>query len=99
MSKERYIEAKQRWAEKQKARGVTARALASQDRLPPGQKLTEGFPVLDLGVQPDIPHEGVRMAHERLHDLPEPWVGRLVEGGDDGVDELLFPFLLLIRKL
>ncbi len=55
MSKARYIEAKQKWAEKQKARGVTARALASTDRLPPGQKLTTGFPVLDLGVQPDIP--------------------------------------------
>lgn len=55
MSKARYIEAKQKWAEKQKARGVTARAAASTDRLPPGQKLTTGFPVLDLGVQPDIP--------------------------------------------
>lgn len=55
MSKERYIAAKQRWAEKQKASGVTARAEASADRLPPGQKLTTGFPVLDLGVQPEIP--------------------------------------------
>jgi DMSO/TMAO reductase YedYZ molybdopterin-dependent catalytic subunit len=55
MSKARYIEAKEKWAEKQKARGVTARAVASQDRLPPGQKLTDGFPVLDLGVQPEIP--------------------------------------------
>ena len=54
MSKERYITAKQAWAEKQKARGVTARTVASADRLPPGQKLTTGFPVLDLGVQPDI---------------------------------------------
>jgi DMSO/TMAO reductase YedYZ molybdopterin-dependent catalytic subunit len=54
MSKERYIAAKQRWAEKQVARGVTARAVASTDRLPPGQKLTEGFPVLDLGVQPAV---------------------------------------------
>ena len=54
MSKERYIEAKQRWAEKQKARGVVARATPSGDRLPPGQKLTDGFPVLDLGVQPEI---------------------------------------------
>ncbi len=54
MSKERYIAAKQKWAEKQKARGVTARAVASADRLPPGQKLTTGFPVLDLGVQPEI---------------------------------------------
>jgi DMSO/TMAO reductase YedYZ molybdopterin-dependent catalytic subunit len=55
MSKARYIEAKQKWAEKQKARGVVARAVASPERLPPGQKLTDGFPVLDLGVQPEIP--------------------------------------------
>jgi DMSO/TMAO reductase YedYZ molybdopterin-dependent catalytic subunit len=55
MSKERYIEAKQKWAEKQKARGLAAHAVASRDRLPPGQKLTTGFPVLDLGVQPEIP--------------------------------------------
>lgn len=57
MSKDRYIEAKQRWAEKQKARGVTARTVAASDRLPPGQKLTQGFPVLDLGVQPAIAHD------------------------------------------
>ena len=57
MSKERYIAAKQKWAEKQKAAGVTARAIASPDRLPPGQKLTTGFPVLDLGVQPVVPLE------------------------------------------
>jgi DMSO/TMAO reductase YedYZ molybdopterin-dependent catalytic subunit len=55
MSKDRYIAAKQKWAEKQKARGVHAHAIASSDRLPPGQKLTNGFPVLDLGVQPEIP--------------------------------------------
>jgi DMSO/TMAO reductase YedYZ molybdopterin-dependent catalytic subunit len=54
MSKERYIAAKQKWAEKQKARGFAARAVTSVDRLPPGQKLTAGFPVLDLGVQPEI---------------------------------------------
>ena len=55
MSKARYIEAKQRWAEKQKAAGVRARAVPAGGRLPPGQKLTPGFPVLDLGVQPEIP--------------------------------------------
>jgi DMSO/TMAO reductase YedYZ molybdopterin-dependent catalytic subunit len=57
MSKERYIEAKEKWAAKQKARGISARAVASAERLPPGQKLTQGFPVLDLGVQPEIPLE------------------------------------------
>ena len=55
MSKARYIEAKQKWAEKQKARGIVGRTVAATDRLPPGQKLTTGFPVLDLGVQPEIP--------------------------------------------
>jgi DMSO/TMAO reductase YedYZ molybdopterin-dependent catalytic subunit len=61
MSKDRYIEAKQRWAEKQKARGVRAQAVTSHDRLPPGQKLTNGFPVLDLGVQPEIPLDQWRL--------------------------------------
>jgi DMSO/TMAO reductase YedYZ molybdopterin-dependent catalytic subunit len=55
MSKDRYIAAKQKWAEKQLAGGFQPRAVATTDRLPPGQKLTTGFPVLDLGVQPEIP--------------------------------------------
>ncbi|WP_438481195.1 sulfite oxidase-like oxidoreductase [Oleiharenicola lentus] len=55
MSKERAIAAKQKWAEKQLAQGFTARTVAASERLPPGQKLTTGFPVLDLGVQPEIP--------------------------------------------
>lgn len=55
MSKARYIESKQAWAEKQKAQGFTARSVPTAERLPPGQKLTTGFPVLDLGVQPEIP--------------------------------------------
>ena len=70
MSKERYIQAKQRWAEKQKARGVVARAVASADRLPPGQKLTEGFPVLDLGVQPEIPLSEWSLSIDGLVDNP-----------------------------
>src|SRR4051812_42155855 len=83
MSKERYIEAKQKWAEKQKARGVTPRSVASTDRLPPGQKLTGGFPVLDLGVQPEIPlaewrlkidgavEKPVDLSWEQFHALPQ----------------------------
>jgi len=55
MSKERYIAAKQKWAEKQVARGVRPLTTRSDERLPPGQKLTNGFPVLDLGIQPETP--------------------------------------------
>ena len=83
MSKQRYIEAKQKWAEKQKARGVAARAVASQDRLPPGQKLTTGFPVLDLGIHPAIPHDqwalkidglvekSTTLSWDQFHALPQ----------------------------
>ncbi len=70
MSKERYIAAKQKWAEKQKASGFTARTVASTDRLPPGQKLTTGFPVLDLGVQPEIPHAEWRLSIDGLVEKP-----------------------------
>ncbi len=71
MSKERYIEAKQRLAEKQKSRGVTARAIASPERLPPGQKLTTGFPVLDLGVQPEIAPEQWTLKLDGLVEHPK----------------------------
>lgn len=70
MSTARLIEAKQKWAEKQKARGATARAVRSTDRLPPGQKLTTGFPVLDLGVQPDIPLAGWKLTVNGLVEKP-----------------------------
>lgn len=52
--KDQLIRAKQRWAEKQKAAGFAPRAIPSADRLPPGQHLTEKFPVLDLGIQPEV---------------------------------------------
>ncbi|MDO8543728.1 MAG: sulfite oxidase-like oxidoreductase [Opitutaceae bacterium] len=70
MSKERHLQAKQAWAEKQKARGVVARTEASRDRLPPGQKLTSGFPVLDLGVQPEIPLPEWRLKIDGLVEKP-----------------------------
>jgi DMSO/TMAO reductase YedYZ molybdopterin-dependent catalytic subunit len=70
MSKDRYIAAKQSWAEKQKARGVAARSVPSADRLPPGQRLTEGFPVLDLGVQPEIALSGWTLSIDGLVDNP-----------------------------
>src|SRR6266404_9403181 len=48
------LERKERWAKKRA--GQSSRVLErSSERLPPGQHLTSGFPVLDLGIQPDIP--------------------------------------------
>jgi len=70
MSKERYISAKQKWAEKQVAAGVRARTAPAAGRLPPGQKLTTGFPVLDLGVQPDIPESEWSLTLDGLVEKP-----------------------------
>ena len=47
------IERKERFA--RKMAGKARPSVRSHDRLPPGQHLTTGFPVLDLGIQPDIP--------------------------------------------
>ena len=70
MFRQKYVEAKQRWAEKQKARGFAPRAVGSTDRLPPGQTLTDGFPVLDLGVKPDVPLDQWTLTLDGLVDKP-----------------------------
>ena len=51
--KEQYIAAKERWA--QKMAGKAKPTVRSHDRLPPGQRSVHNFPVLDLGVRPDVP--------------------------------------------
>jgi DMSO/TMAO reductase YedYZ molybdopterin-dependent catalytic subunit len=70
MFRERYIAAKQQWAEKQKAAGFRPRDLPTADRLPPGQRLTSGFPVLDLGIQPEIPLERWSLTLDGLVEKP-----------------------------
>jgi len=51
--KEQYIAAKERLA--QKMAGKAKPGVRSTDRLPPGQRSVHNFPVLDLGVRPDVP--------------------------------------------
>jgi DMSO/TMAO reductase YedYZ molybdopterin-dependent catalytic subunit len=50
--KESYIAAKERWA--RKMAGQTVPVQRSNDRLPPGQRQVYNFPVLDLGVRPQV---------------------------------------------
>jgi DMSO/TMAO reductase YedYZ molybdopterin-dependent catalytic subunit len=47
------IARKERWA--RKMAGKEPRVVRSEDRLPPGQKEVHNFPVLDLGLQPEVP--------------------------------------------
>ena len=51
--KEQHIAAKERWARKM---ADNARPSArSVDRLPPGQRQVHNWPVLDLGIRPEVP--------------------------------------------
>lgn len=53
--KDAYIAAKERWA--RKMAGQKRMGPRSANRLPPGQHLVQNFPVLDLGVRPEMPLE------------------------------------------
>ena len=50
--KEKYIAAKERWAAKQA--GKMAPPKRSEERLPPGQREVTNFPVLDMGIHPEV---------------------------------------------
>lgn len=50
--KTKLIEAKQAWAKA--GRLLTGKTADPSLRLPPGQRLVKDWPVLDLGIQPDI---------------------------------------------
>ena len=63
------ISAKERWARKMS--GKAKPAARSQNRLPPGQHLTSGFPVLDLGIRPEISLEKWRLEVSGLVERPQ----------------------------
>ncbi len=50
--KEKLIRTKEQWAKS--GRGLTGTIAAGRERRPPGQRVTEDFPVLDLGIQPNL---------------------------------------------
>ncbi|MBI4324116.1 MAG: sulfite oxidase-like oxidoreductase [Chloroflexi bacterium] len=62
--KDDYIARKERWA--RKMAGQEKPAVRSADRLPPGQRQVHNFPVLDLGMQPEVPLDKWEL---RIHGL------------------------------
>src|SRR5262249_38067665 len=72
--KEKLITTKQRWA--QEGRLLTGRQVDSkrahreEDRLPPGQRKTTDWPLLDLGAKPNIPLEKWRLQIDGLVEQP-----------------------------
>ena len=73
--KQKLIDTKEQWA--RDGRGLTDAGLTStgsdKPRLPPGQRLTQDFPVLDLGVQPPISPDEWRLTVSGLVDNPIDW--------------------------
>ncbi len=70
--KDKLIRSKQDWAAQ--GRGITGRPDQGHvHRLPPGQKLTQNWPVLDLGVQPDVKPENWRLRVTGLVENPLHW--------------------------
>lgn len=66
------VESKQRWA--REGRLLTGDTADPEwDRLPPGQRLVEHWPVLDLGVQPEIPLDKWRLTIDGLVEAPTVW--------------------------
>ncbi len=63
-----FTERKERFA--RKMAGKAKPSVRSENRLPPGQHLTPGFPVLDLGIRPDIPLHEWRLEVTGLVDHP-----------------------------
>ncbi len=67
--REKLVETKQEWA--REGRLLTGQtADPARDRLPPGQRLVRDWPVLDLGVQPDVSKEKWRLRLEGLVEAP-----------------------------
>jgi DMSO/TMAO reductase YedYZ molybdopterin-dependent catalytic subunit len=71
-TKQKLVESKQKWADE--GRLLTGRhADPAAERLPPGQREVKNWPVLDLGVQPDVSTANWRLDVGGLVENPLSW--------------------------
>jgi DMSO/TMAO reductase YedYZ molybdopterin-dependent catalytic subunit len=70
--KEKLVATKQAWARAGRLLTGTV-GDPETDRLPPGQKLVVNWPVLDLGIQPDVPRADWRLKVDGLVATPISW--------------------------
>ena len=66
--KEKLIRRKQDWA--REGRLLTGETASPAQRLPPGQREVKDWPVLDLGIQPEVPRSTWRLAIDGAVDNP-----------------------------
>lgn len=65
------VQSKQQWAED--GRLLTGKAAPRAQRLPPGQREVKNWPVLDLGIQPEIALDQWELTIDGLVDHPTVW--------------------------
>ena len=71
-ARKKLVASKQLWA--REGRLLTGRsARPESQRLPPGQHRVENWPVLDLGIQPDVPLERWELTVDGLVETPIRW--------------------------
>ncbi len=69
--KDKLIASKQQWAKD--GRLLTGHTASHAVRLPPGQREVKNWPVLDLGIQPDVPKAAWQLAVDGLVENPIEW--------------------------
>ena len=71
-----YIDRKERWA--RKMGGKEPKQKTANKRLPPGQREVQNFPVLDLGLRPQVSWQEWRPHIHGQVENPVNWVGRIL---------------------
>ncbi|MCB2106185.1 MAG: sulfite oxidase-like oxidoreductase [Rhodobacteraceae bacterium] len=87
--KDKLIKTKETWA--QEGRGLTGKTgRPENERLPPGQRLTKDFPVLDLGVQPNLSQKewGLSVAGQVAHPLKWSWDDFMAQPQQEYVNDI-----------
>jgi DMSO/TMAO reductase YedYZ molybdopterin-dependent catalytic subunit len=70
--RKKLVESKERWA--REGRLLTGRSARPEaERLPPGQRRVENWPILDLGIQPDVPLDRWKLDVDGLVGTPLAW--------------------------
>ncbi len=71
-ARRKLVDSKERWA--REGRLLTGRSARPEaERLPPGQRRVETWPILDLGVQPTVPQERWQLTVDGLVANPLTW--------------------------
>jgi DMSO/TMAO reductase YedYZ molybdopterin-dependent catalytic subunit len=76
--KQKLVDSKRKWS--QEGRLLTGKAADPATRLPPGQREVKNWPVLDLGIQPDVTTANWRLEVGGLVDFPLVWDWRKFVG-------------------